>query len=151
MPWFKLLKIKNVHQLHLSNTLPACLKFCIYTTIYQWNRIKTKIFDMFKIMTLKKQKFSLSDPILIRQFSKKLQSDPVLLRPKFATVLIRAHLCCLVLTLSVLSIFTHPLLLTLWKIKGSVYFASWSNRGGCCSWLHQVELLMQAQENDGSN
>jgi len=48
---------------------------------------------MFKIMTLKKQKFSLSDPILIRQFSKKLQSDPVLLRPKFATVLIRAHLC----------------------------------------------------------
>jgi len=40
---------------------------------------------MVRITTLKKQKFSQSDPVLIRSFSKKLQSDPVL---------IRAHLCC---------------------------------------------------------
>ena len=55
---------------------------------------------MFRIITLKKQKFSQSDPALIRQFSKKLQSDPVLIGPKLASVLtqsdpvlIRAHLC----------------------------------------------------------
>jgi len=48
---------------------------------------------------LKQQKFAQSDPILIRQFSKKLQSDPVLIRLKLASVLIqsdpvliRAHL-----------------------------------------------------------
>ena len=45
------------------------------------------IFDMFRIITSKQQKFSQSDPYLICQFSKKVQSDPVL---------IRAHLwyCC---------------------------------------------------------
>jgi len=53
------------------------------------NRIKTKIFDMVRIITLK-QKFSQSDPVLIRQFSKKLQSDAVLVRPKLASVLIQS-------------------------------------------------------------
>jgi len=60
----------------------------------------TKIYDMVRIMTLKQQKFSQSDPVLIRQFSKKLKSDPFLIRPKLALVLIqsypvliRAHLC----------------------------------------------------------
>ena len=48
---------------------------------------------MFRKITLKQQKFSQSDPVLIRQFSKKLLSDPVLIRPKLASVLIRAHLC----------------------------------------------------------
>jgi len=45
-------------------------------------------------------KFSQSDPLLIRQFSKESQSDPVLIWPKLASVLIqsdpvliRAHLC----------------------------------------------------------
>jgi len=66
------------------------------------NRITTKIFDIFRIITLKQQKFSQSNPVLIRQFSKKLQSDPVLIRPKLASVLIPvqtnpvlicAHLC----------------------------------------------------------
>jgi len=47
-----------------------------------------------------KQKFSQSDPVLIRQFSNYLQSDPVLIRPELASVLIpcdpvliHAHLC----------------------------------------------------------
>jgi len=48
------------------------------------NRITTKI--IFRIITLKQQKFCQSNPVPIRQFSKKLQSDPVL---------IRVHLCCL--------------------------------------------------------
>ena len=55
---------------------------------------------MVRITTLKQQNFYHSDPILICQFSKKLQSDPVLIRPKLASVLIqsdpvliRAHLC----------------------------------------------------------
>jgi len=48
------------------------------------------MFDMFKITTLKKQKISLSDPILIRQFSIKLQSGPVPIRPKLASVLIQS-------------------------------------------------------------
>jgi len=46
-----------------------------------------------------KKIFFQSDPVLIRQFSKKLQSDPVLIRPKLVSVLIqsdpvliRAHL-----------------------------------------------------------
>ena len=50
-------------------------------------------------MTLKQEKLSQSDPDLIRQFWKKLQSNPVLIRPKLASVLIpsdpvliRAHL-----------------------------------------------------------
>ena len=69
--------------------------FCIwwqnihYHIANMWNRITAKIFDMFRIITLKQQKFSLSDPVLIRQFSKKLQSDPVLIRPKLASVLIQ--------------------------------------------------------------
>jgi len=57
---------------------------------------------MFRIITLKQQKFSQSDPALIRQFSKKMQSDPILIRPKLASVLnqsdpvlTRSHLCCL--------------------------------------------------------
>jgi len=55
---------------------------------------------MFRIIALKQHKFSQSDPVLIRQFSKQLQSDPVLILPKLASVLIqsdpvlnRAHLC----------------------------------------------------------
>ena len=47
----------------------------------------TEIFDMFKIITLKQEKFSQSDPVLIRQISKTLQCDPVLIRPKLASVL----------------------------------------------------------------
>jgi len=39
----------------------------------------TEIFDMFKILTLKQEKFS--------------QSDPFLIRSKLASVLIRAYLC----------------------------------------------------------
>jgi len=57
-----------------------------------WNQITTKIFDIFRIITLKQQKFSQSDPVLIRQLKKNcgpiqswsgqnwLQSDPVLIR-----------------------------------------------------------------------
>jgi len=37
-----------------------------------WNRITTKIFDIFRILTLKQQKFSQSDPVLIHRFSKKI-------------------------------------------------------------------------------
>jgi len=66
------------------------------------NRITTKIFDMSGKILLK-QKISLSDPVLIPQFSIKLQSNPVLIRPKLASVLIqsdpvliRAHLCFVV-------------------------------------------------------
>ena len=77
---------------------------CIYMTIQQICEIGlqviTKILDMFRIITLKQHRFSQSDPVLIRQFSKKLQSDPVLILPKLASVLIqsdpvliRAHLC----------------------------------------------------------
>jgi len=51
------------------------------------------------MITLKQKVFSQSDPVLIRQSSKNLQSDPVLTRPKSASfliqsdpVLIRAHL-----------------------------------------------------------
>ena len=47
---------------------------------------------MVGIITLKQQKSPQSDPVLTRQFSKKLQSDPLLIRPKLASVLIRAHL-----------------------------------------------------------
>jgi len=62
---------KNIHY-HLANL---------------WNWITTKNFDVFRIITLKQQTFS--------------QSDPVLIRPKLASVLIqsdqvliRAHLWC---------------------------------------------------------
>ena len=42
----------------------------------------TEIFCMFKIITLKQQKFSQSDPVLIRPklASVLIQSDPVLIR-----------------------------------------------------------------------
>jgi len=49
-----------------------------------------QIFDIFRVITLKQQKFSQSDPVLIHQFWKKLQSDPVLIRPKLASVLIQS-------------------------------------------------------------
>ena len=55
-----------------------------------WNRITTKILDMFRIIALKQHTFSQSDPVLIRQFSKKLQSYPVLILPKLASVLIKS-------------------------------------------------------------
>jgi len=49
-----------------------------YTLLYhsanQWNRITTKIFYNFRIITLKQQKSSESDPVLIRQFSKTTQT-----------------------------------------------------------------------------
>jgi len=94
---------QNIHY-HLSMakyTLPACLKFCLIHDHLAnlWNRIATKILDMFRIIALKQHTFSQSDPVLIRQFSKKLPSDPVLILPKLASVLvqsdpvlIRAHL-----------------------------------------------------------
>jgi len=50
----------------------------------------TEIFDMFKIITLKQEKLSQSDPVLIRQTSKKFQSGPVLILPKLASVLIQS-------------------------------------------------------------
>ena len=46
--------------------------FCIwcqnihYHLANLWNQITTKIFDIFRIITLKQQKFSQSDPVLIR-------------------------------------------------------------------------------------
>ena len=47
-----------------------------------WNRITIKIFDIFRIITLKQQKFSQSDPVLIRPklASVLIESDPVLIR-----------------------------------------------------------------------
>ena len=47
-------------------------------------------FWYFQIITLKQQKISQSDPDLIRQFWKKLQSDPILIRPKLTSVLIQS-------------------------------------------------------------
>jgi len=41
------------------------------------------------MITLKQQKFSQSDPVLILQFSKQSQFDPVFNWPKFASALIR--------------------------------------------------------------
>ena len=79
-----------------SRRLRSRLRHCeIHTPICLanlWNRFTTKIFDIFRIITLKQQKFSQSDPVLTRQFSKKLQSDPVLIRPKLASVLIQSDL-----------------------------------------------------------
>ena len=70
--------------------------FKIYTTILQ--SCETKFFDIFRMLT-SKQKFPQSNPVLIRQFWKKLPSDLVLIRPKLTSVLIqsdpvliRAHL-----------------------------------------------------------
>jgi len=61
---------------------------------HNWN------FSYFQNNHIKQQKFSQSDPVLIRQYSKKLKSDPVLIRLKLASVLIqsdpvliRVHLC----------------------------------------------------------
>jgi len=51
-----------------------------------WNRI-TKIFDIFRIITLKQQNFFQSDPVLVRQFWLELRYDPVLIWPKLASVL----------------------------------------------------------------
>jgi len=54
----------------------------IYTTVSFSKPVKTittKIFDVFRIIILKQQKFS--------------QSDPALIRPKLASVLIHAYLC----------------------------------------------------------
>ena len=63
------------------------------STILQ-NLITTKISDAVRIITSKQWKFSQSDPVLIRQFSKKLHSNPVLIWPKMASVLICAQPCC---------------------------------------------------------
>ena len=54
------------------------------------NHITTNMLDVVRIITSKQQIFSQSDPVLIRQFSKQLQSDPVLIRPKLASVLIQS-------------------------------------------------------------
>ena len=80
--------------------------FCIwwqnlhYHLANLWNWITTISFYIFVKITLKQQKFSQCDSVLIRQFWKKLQSNPVLIRPKLASVLIqsdpilvRSHLC----------------------------------------------------------
>jgi len=48
------------------------------------------MFDAVRIITPTQQNFSQSDPVLIRQFSKKLQTDPVFIRPKLASVLIQS-------------------------------------------------------------
>ena len=76
----------------------------IYTTIYWFSKpVKSDhnyYFWYFQNNHIKTTKFAQSNPVLIRQFWKKLQSDPVLIRPKLASVLIqsdpvliRAHLC----------------------------------------------------------
>jgi len=52
--------------------------------------ITTKSFGIFRIITLKQQKFSQSYPVVILQFWKKLQYDPVLIRPKLASVLVQS-------------------------------------------------------------
>ena len=60
------------------------------------NRITTKMFDIFRIITLKQQKFSETDPVLIRQFWKNcspIQSWPGKIGFSPDPVLIRAHLC----------------------------------------------------------
>jgi len=48
------------------------------------------IFDVVRTITFKQQNFCQSDPFYIRQFSKKLQSDAVLIRPQMASVLIQS-------------------------------------------------------------
>jgi len=61
--------------------------------------LKILIWSELRIIPFRQQIFSQSDPALIRQFSKKLQSDPILVRLHLALVLIqsdpvllRAHL-----------------------------------------------------------
>jgi len=51
--------------------------------------------------------FSQSGPVLIRQFSKKLQSDPVGIRPKLATVLIQSDPVLIRAHLSLVRSFAH--------------------------------------------
>ena len=86
-------------QISLSRAFAIDDKITLPFTNLQ-NRITTKIFYMLWTITLKQNIFSQCEPVLIRQYSKKLQSDPVLIRPKLASVLIqsdpiliRAHLC----------------------------------------------------------
>jgi len=57
---------------------------------------------MVRIAILKQHNFSQSDPVLIRQFSKKLQSDPVLIWPNLASVLIPSDLVLSVLIFALL-------------------------------------------------
>jgi len=57
----------------------------------------TKIFDMVRIITLKQQNFSQSDPVLIRQLKKiavRSSPDPAKIGFSADLVFIRAHLCC---------------------------------------------------------
>jgi len=92
--------------------LHLMVKYTLPIVHYQlanlWNRITTEIFDIFGIITLKQQKFSQSDPVLIRQFWKKLQSDPVMIRQKLASFLIRAHLCYLLSSVDRIGNFCNP-------------------------------------------
>jgi len=66
------------------------------------------------MITLKRKIFSQSDPVLIRQFSKKLQSDPVLIRQKNGfsphPVLIRAHLWYLLAVVQAQDLNKHDVL-----------------------------------------
>ena len=50
----------------------------------------TTIFWYVQNNHIEKKIFSQSDPVLIRQSSKKMQSDPVLNRPKLASILIQS-------------------------------------------------------------
>ena len=74
--------------------VPAELLPLMQNTLYHLtnpqNRITTKVFDMVRIMTSKQEKFCRSDSALIRHISNKLQSDPVLVQPKLASVLIQS-------------------------------------------------------------
>jgi len=58
----------------------------IYTAVWQL----CKIFFLVRITTIKQQNFSQSNTVLICQFLKKFQSDPVLIRPSLALVLIQS-------------------------------------------------------------
>jgi len=90
-------------QVHTQKIFPAELLPLMAKYTLPYKSVKSHHnwhFDMIRIITSNQQNFSQSDPVLIHQFSKKLQSDPVLIRPKLASVLtqsdpilIRAHLC----------------------------------------------------------
>jgi len=75
---------------------------------------------MFRIITLKQHKFSQSDPVLIRQFPKKLQSEPVLILPKLASLLIQSDPVLSVL----ISDAQHCMLIAEHTLLCGVYFAS---------------------------
>ena len=66
---------KNGYSLNCKKSQQS---FCIWWQIIHyhlanlWNRITTKIFDIFRIITLKQQKFSQSDPVLNSQIFKKI-------------------------------------------------------------------------------